>query len=190
MLGAGQTFWQDAIFVLPEHFSFIEIEFIHPFVKNLPVLFSSTSMFLTYCLLTYYYILVQLRVLNFNFHYFYYQIYFFVSRSYHAGFFNTLYNKLFISIFQISYICINKYLDKGFFEYFGPFGIYKVMRFFNNNLYFMQYSLIPFSISFMFIGLIFFVWYWLFIFSLAFIILTKHLGIFLLLSLCSILFTI
>ena len=179
MLGSGQTFWQDSIYILPQHFSFVDIESIHPVIKNLPVLCSLMFMFLTYSILTYYYILVQLRIPNLYLNYIHYHMYyFFASWSFHAGFLNTLYNKIFINIFEISYTGINKYLDKGFFEYFGPFGIYKFMRFLNKNLHFSQYSFISFTISFMFIGIILMIWYWLFIFSLAFLILIKHFGIF------------
>jgi hypothetical protein len=48
MVGAGHYFWQDSIYVLPQHFSFIEPEYIHPFIKNLPVLVSLISMFMAY----------------------------------------------------------------------------------------------------------------------------------------------
>ena len=43
MLGSGQLFWQDSIFVLPENFSFIDTEFISPAIKNLPVILSLMS---------------------------------------------------------------------------------------------------------------------------------------------------
>jgi len=74
--------------------------------------------------------------------------------GFHAAFFNVLYNFLFLSIFKISYDCINKFLDKGFFEYFGPFGVYKSMRFLNIQLKFVRYSLIFFSLNMMFLCLV------------------------------------
>lgn len=107
-----------------------------------------------------------------------YKIWFILgSWSFHAGFFNTIYNKLFLSIFQGAYWQINKYLDKGLFEYFGPFGIYKSIRFLHLRLNFSNYSIIFFSISFMFIGVILYVWYWVFIISLIYIYLIKIIGI-------------
>jgi len=48
MVGAGHYFWQDSIYILPQHFSFIEPEYIHPFIKNLPVLVSLISMCMAY----------------------------------------------------------------------------------------------------------------------------------------------
>ena len=44
--------------------------------------------------------------------------------SYHAGFFNTIYNAISIKLSFIVYDLIIKYLDRGFFEYVGPYGIY------------------------------------------------------------------
>lgn len=107
-----------------------------------------------------------------------YKIWFiFGSWSFQAGFFNTIYNKLFLIIFQSAYWHINKYLDKGLFEYFGPFGIYKSIRFLHLRLNFSNYSIIFFSISFMFIGVILYVWYWVLIISLIYVYLIKIIGI-------------
>jgi hypothetical protein len=51
LLGLGQLYWQDSIFILPSHFSLINTEFVHPFIKNLPVLLSLSAMYLTlFCL--------------------------------------------------------------------------------------------------------------------------------------------
>jgi hypothetical protein len=107
-----------------------------------------------------------------------YQIWYnFASWSFHASFYNTIYNKLFIIILKNSYWQVNKYLDKGFFEYFGPFGIYKSIRLLHQRLHFTWYSVIFFSISFMFIGVTIFVGYWLFIISLIYIYIIKNLGL-------------
>lgn len=113
--------------------------------------------------------------------------YSFAGWSFHAGYFNTVYNKLFNIIFKNSYWQVNKYLDKGFFEYFGPFGIYKSIRFLHNKLNFTWYSVIFFSISFMFIGVTAFVWYWLSIISLIYIYIIKNLGLLSILFLCFVL---
>lgn len=51
LLGIGQLYWQDSIFVLPSHYSPMDTEFVHPFIKNLPVLLSLSAMYLTlFCL--------------------------------------------------------------------------------------------------------------------------------------------
>jgi len=59
----------------------------------------------------------------------YYLIYPYIAASgYHAFFFNNIYNFVYLRIFTISYLNFNKYFDRGIFEYFGPFGIYKLCR--------------------------------------------------------------
>lgn len=50
------------------------------------------------------------------------------SFGYHAGFFNNIYDKIFIKFYKNSYIFFTKYMDKGLFELYGPFGIYKIFR--------------------------------------------------------------
>lgn len=176
MLGVGQIFWHDSIYVLPKHFFFIETEFIQPWIKNLPVLLSFTFIIITYFFFNLWVFWRPDWYVN-SYSNYYEKFYIFASWSYHAGFFNTIYNKILINILQISYININKYLDKGFFEYFGPFGVYKGIRFLHINLNFTWYSIIFFSISFMFIGMTIFVWYWLSIFTLLFISVIQYLGL-------------
>jgi NADH-ubiquinone oxidoreductase chain 5 len=48
LMGFGQDFWHESIVILPVHFSPLDTEFIHPLVKNLPVIFSLLFMCLTY----------------------------------------------------------------------------------------------------------------------------------------------
>lgn len=174
MMGLGQTFWHDSITVLPEHFFFIDSEFIHPLIKNLPVILSLFSMYFTWFIL--YYIdlyLITDSHLQIIFSKLLYPIFINIaSWGFHAGFFNTIYNYFFRILIHISYENINKYLDKGLFEYFGPFGIYKSFRWFHLALNFSLYSLIYFSISILVCGII-----WLFSSFIFSIYLIKFLGI-------------
>lgn len=86
---------------------------------------------------------------------FLYPIWFlFASWSFNAGFFNNLYNKLFLLLLEISYISINKYLDKGLFEYFGPYGFYKLFMFIRKNLFIPTYSILFIAFMLFVIGLI------------------------------------
>lgn len=50
--------------------------------------------------------------------------------GYHALFFNNVYNFIYLQTFIGSYLNFNKFLDKGIFEYCGPYGIYKLFRIF------------------------------------------------------------
>lgn len=178
LFGLGHYFWQDSIYILPIHFSFIDIEFISPFVKNIPVFFSLSAMYIAFFL--FYYIDYLLLYGNRGWFYlFLYNMYFVLgSWAFYAGFFNTIYNRIFLNSFSFSYKHINKFLDKGFFELFGPFGIYKSFRNLHFSLKYSFYSLIYFSISMMFLGLVVFIWYWLVIFLSIYIVLIKNLGLF------------
>ena len=156
ILGMGHFFWADSISVLPEHFNFIDIEFIHPIIKNLPVILSLVAMYITWIILYYIdmYKLEHSKLNNFIRKFWSTICIKYFSWAFNAGFFNTIYNNLFINIFFISYLNINKYLDKGLFEYFGPYGLYKFFRkifiFFNLT----SYSLIYITASLIFIGCI------------------------------------
>lgn len=179
LLGAGSFYWNTSIFVLPQHFSFIDSEFIHPLVKNLPVLFSLLAMYLTWLSLWAFQIGIRSQINLFWIYsdYLYPIWYQLASFSYHAGFFNTIYNYIFLQILQISYVSTNKYLDKGLFEYLGPFGFYKVFRYF---YYLFEYSrplVIFFSIFFMFICSCMFCFYWIISISWMYIIFLKYLGL-------------
>ena len=48
MAGFGNNFLQDSVTILPAHYSPLDTEFIHPLIKNLPVIFSLFFMFFTY----------------------------------------------------------------------------------------------------------------------------------------------
>jgi hypothetical protein len=73
-----------------------------------------------------------------------------------AGFFNFLYNNLFLLFFSISYEVFTKSLEKGYFELIGPFGFYKIFKFYSFFLREFSPSTIFFSIClyFFFINII------------------------------------
>lgn len=49
---------------------------------------------------------------------------FFLSCWFYKYYYNNIYNKF----ADISYVSVTKYLDKGFFEYLGPYGLYKIFH--------------------------------------------------------------
>lgn len=74
---------------------------------------------------------------------------FFLSCWFYKYYYNSIYN-----IFaQNSYISVIKYLDKGFFEYFGPYGLYKMFYSLYHNLNFNYYNIMSISIFIMVIGM-------------------------------------
>jgi hypothetical protein len=98
------------------------------------------------------------------------------SFFYNAGFFNSIYNDIFLDFFEISYESSNKYMDKGFIEFFGPFGFYKFFKSFNDYLINTSPSVIFFDIGYMFFSLIFF-FIFLFFHSKIFLFLLMNLGL-------------
>ena len=176
MLGWGTFFWVNSIFVLPEHMFFIDAEFIHPLIKNLPVLISFFTMFVTNIFLN---LLNNLRIYR-NI-WFYKQIYKYFNMINvffnQAGFVNVIYNTWFLDIFTTSYWSINKFLDKGFFEFFGPYGFFRFFRHLFKLFEHCWISVMFFSIFFMFLGAAIFLYFWLVILCMAFNLLLGHVGL-------------
>lgn len=152
--GWGTYAFGNSIYVLPSNFNYIDAEFLHPLIKNLPFILSLLGLFLGVLvadILDRYTLILNtsfLKVVNKISTFFY-----------NAGFFNTFFNDLFIFILKISYIVPNKYGDKGFFELFGPFGLYKLFRKMNIFLTNVPPQVIFFHIGFMFFFLIIFLLY-------------------------------
>lgn len=178
-MGFGQNFWQESIIILPSHFSPLDTEFIHPLIKNLPVILSLLFMFLTYLFLyfinvwSYTGVFKHNNVVRFIYPYWCKLSAFF----YHAGFINTIYNFGFEKIMIVSYTAVTKYLDKGFFEFFGPYGLYKGFYFLYNFLRFSWYSVISISIFIMFIGICLLLIYLFVVFSNIYIVLLNYSGL-------------
>ena len=129
-IGYGTNFWNNSIYTSINNFYFIDIEYIHPLIKNLPIILSLLIMFTLFIFLEYTWFLFC----NYNFLYrkllvFYYNI---APFFYYALFFNKLYNLLYSWIIKFSYLIFIKYIDKGFLEVIGPFGFYKFFKNINN----------------------------------------------------------
>lgn len=168
-VGLGNFYWKNSICILPIHFGFIETEFIHPIIKNLPVIFTFLFIFIMWVFLE---LFNKNYILRFNT--FFKDI---MAFGYHAGFFNVLYNNLFIILYNTSYSYNNKLLDKGFFEYFGPFGIYKFFYNLKNLFPYAYPFLITISLFMMFLSIIIFLFIFSSAFSNIFLVLIKELGL-------------
>ena len=121
-IGYGSIFWNNSIYLFFNHFFFIDVEFIHPMIKNLPIILCFINMYIFNFLLD----------IKYNKFFFKSNIYFFYCKIsnffYSALVFDRLYNLIYLNILNYSYLITAKYIDKGFLEFFGPFGIYKVFR--------------------------------------------------------------
>lgn len=122
------------MFVLLENSSSLEAEFLSPLVKLLPVLFSLLGTILTYIYIefsTLIFTFISRKVPSSLFN-----IYFYFSRVllgvcsffYNAGYFNSIYNYLYLKFYQFSYFYSTKTIDKGYLEFLGPFGMYLFFR--------------------------------------------------------------
>jgi NADH-ubiquinone oxidoreductase chain 5 len=118
-IGLGNNYINNSIFISFEHYNNIEIEFISPLIKNMPLILTFFGMFFSYSFFfklsskkkkrnTYFFILKKHIYTNY----------------YNAGFFNFFYNKIFIYFLNIFYKINVKKIEKGFFELYGPIGLY------------------------------------------------------------------
>jgi len=168
LFGFGVSIWNASIYVSPENYAYMDQEFIiNPYIKNMPVICSGIAAGLT---------LHTLRFLNANllrilkedkfeiypffiyiplpveWHKPLYNIWYYVAGfGYHAGYFNNIYNVIYIYIFKYSYSIFNKYLDKGLFEYCGPYGMYKLFLLANQSVKYLFPGLTS-SIFYMFLS--------------------------------------
>lgn len=111
-IGFGTDFWNQSIFILPEHNSQFDIEFIPQWIKMLP--FFSSMIAVTLVNYLFFTDKSWINFYNYNFQ----QLYSFLSSSWY---FDAIYNKLInIPLLRFSYNSIFKVLDKGIFEHTGP----------------------------------------------------------------------
>jgi NADH-ubiquinone oxidoreductase chain 5 len=123
-IGYGSYFWNNSIFYSLNNFYFLDVEFVNPIIKNLPILLSFIVMFILCFIwdsINFFNTSVITSLYNKVAPFFFY-----------AFFFNKLYNFIYMSIFKYSYFISNKYLDKGLLEILGPYGLYKFFRILND----------------------------------------------------------
>jgi len=149
-IGYGSLFWNNSIYIFYYNYIFIDVEFIHPLIKNLPIILCFIVMFNLYILLKNVY-----NIKNINKYYFNFYVYI-ASFFYYGLFFNKIYNKIYNYIFYYSYNLTNKYLDKGLLEVMGPFGIYKLFFYCNKKKIYMVFFLIYIYIFFFLFSLLIF----------------------------------
>jgi NADH-quinone oxidoreductase subunit L len=122
-VGIGSDFLINSIYINYSHYNNIEVEFLSPLIKNIPLILSFFGFFLGYY---FFYFLkfknIKLNFLSFKIKKILYEFFF------NAGFFNFFYNRLYILMFKFFYKVNVKYIEKGFFEIFGPVGFYLFFR--------------------------------------------------------------
>lgn len=138
-IGFASNSWLYTFNTLSINQNFINIEFVPTLIKNLPIIFSLLALYLTSIILNILDILTKTDIYNWNKlynNYLRHYIYNFSSFSYHAAYFNLIYNNIFIKFTQNMYLIYVKSLDRGFFEYIGPYGMFLFFR----NIYYYYYN--------------------------------------------------
>jgi proton-translocating NADH-quinone oxidoreductase chain L len=168
-IGLGSNFWNNAIYIQPQNMQMIDAEFLPTIFKLLPVLFSIFGLCLAFILY------------HFNFKFFYQ----FKISKFGLFFYNFLNKKWFFDkiyyefinqkILNISYNITYKLIDKGFIEFFGPYGLLYLFSNWSKKITYLQtgyiyhYSLLIF-LSVIFLISILFISIYINIFNLIFLI--------------------
>jgi hypothetical protein len=116
-IGFGTDFWNTAIFILPEHYLLLDIEFIDLFHKLLPLILTLTGAsfaFFIYVLnLDRFFVIKQTKIFKYIFN--------FLSKKWY---FDKLYNTIISqNVLNYSYYFTYKDLDRGALEILGPTNI-------------------------------------------------------------------
>ena len=117
-IGFGTHFWGTSIFILPQNYTLVDIEFIPLFYKLLPLFISILGTSSAYALysfgLKFFY---RVKTENSSFR----ALYNFLVKKWY---FDRIYNEIFVqSILYFSYDFVYKDLDRGLIERMGPLGV-------------------------------------------------------------------
>jgi len=149
-IGLGTPYWNNAIFILPEHIVIIDAEFLSVSIKWLPFIVSisaaTLSFFLYKDMMSLLFAVYKTRI-GHNF-------YIFVNRKW---LFDKLQNELIAAnLLRLAYATTYKLVDKGFVELFGPSGLSKLVLQISKNVSNLQSGLLNHYAFFIFVGVIFF----------------------------------
>lgn len=146
-LGSGSLFFNS---IMPINAYFLDSDFVEPFAKNLP-LFCCVISLLVVFFFDYFFG-------NFFISFFFYLSYpFFFLVSY----FNIAWNLILLFMAKFSYKNLAKTCDKGFLEFFGPYGLYKFFLFMGNFFRDASFLVIFFHICLLFFSLAIFLLFFL-----------------------------
>jgi NADH:ubiquinone oxidoreductase subunit 5 (subunit L)/multisubunit Na+/H+ antiporter MnhA subunit len=131
-IGAGTPFWQNSIFFLENKKYLLTFEFLPIYFKIFPLFFSLCGSFCAIIFFVYIYktlYFFNLTKIGYNF-------YIFFNRKW---FFDKIYNEFLILPFlKYSNIFIYEGLDKGLFEFIGPYQIGKFFNFQTKKILLVQ----------------------------------------------------
>jgi NADH-ubiquinone oxidoreductase chain 5 len=149
IVGPGNTFFFNSIYISSKNFIIFDAEFIPIFYKILPVIFSLLGFFLAfifYCFSSYF--LLKIKLINSG-----KIIYNFLNRKWY---FDKIYNIYFGQFFfKFGYSFSYKFLDRGIFEIIGPTGLSFISLNLSNILHKFQSKFLYHLLLFIFIAITF-----------------------------------
>lgn len=157
--GLGSPIFNNSICIHPNHYNIPLYNFLPYRIKDIPLLFTIIAVFVIYNP----FFVLHTRTLRpegpygFFFYYPYllnrltFTVYIIANICYNAFFFNHLYNEFFIFLYKFFYKVNVKFIDKGFFEYLGPYSLYNANKFILFNCTILFYHKINFTIFIKFI---------------------------------------
>lgn len=117
IIGLGTDFWGNSIFILPDHLTILDSEFLPYYIKLIPVIFSISGAILAFFLYHFY----SSFLFKIKFTHFGKTIYSFLNKKWY---FDKIYNQyIVINALSFGYNVSFKTLDRGIIELIGPYGL-------------------------------------------------------------------
>ncbi len=153
-VGFGSNYLQNSIYIKFEHFNNIEMEFLSPLIKLTPLIWTILGLFLSYI---FFYKLINKNKKTYN------QIFWLKKTLYefffNAGFFNFIYNKIYLYFFYLFYEINVKNIEKGLFEWVGPVGFYLFFRNISYKVRLLSPYFINITLLIIFLNIIFLLYF-------------------------------
>lgn len=116
-IGFGTNFWETALFILPENYLLLDIEFLPIFYKNIPLLITIlgivSAVYIYFINLNFFYRL--------KYNYYFKKIYLFLMKKWY---FDRIYTQLVVQkILNLGLNYTYSQIDRGLLEIIGPYGI-------------------------------------------------------------------
>lgn len=100
-----------------------------------------------------YFIIKKGKNKNIIFYFFHYVMNKIFCIGFFGFFFNIIYNRIFLTMYKLSYFLITKSLDKGALEFFGPYGLYRFFLYLGYKWRFFTSSDIILNIGYLCVSL-------------------------------------
>jgi NADH-ubiquinone oxidoreductase chain 5 len=146
-VGFGTTFFSSSTATSQQYNVMIDIDFISPLAKQLPLALSILGT------VSGYYFLSQTKTLRYLEYTGLYRLFCFFN---HKWFFDKVYNRGALGFFRQLYFSFFSYLDKGIIEMSGPFGLFTLLTHASFQLRKLHDGTLTSAGRFLFFGLLFF----------------------------------